>query len=437
MLEGIQKKADEIEQKIINYRRDFHKYAEYGWTEYRTSSLIAKRLEELGYDVKVGKEILSGKDRMGLPSKGVLEKCWQRAVEQGGDIKYLNKMKNGYTGVVGIIKNGKGPVRALRFDIDALEIEESIDLNHFPAKEGFASVNKEAAHACGHDCHASTGLGIAEILADQKENIKGTIKLIFQPAEEGVRGAKSIVESGVLDDVNIIIGHHVHGDWNLAEISSGISDYIATKKFDVTIYGKAAHAGENPNGGNNALVAASNAILNLYAIPRHKDGETRINVGKLYAGSGRNIICDKVQMIMETRGANTEISEYMYNKAVKIIKGSSMMQDCSVEITQMGESQSAKSDKELMDIVEKTALEIGGYTLLDIHKSGGSEDFTYMMSKIQKNGGYAISIGIGAGKKNAGAAHSHNFDVDERVIKKAVILLTTLVLKRAIFANFL
>lgn len=429
MLEGIQKKADEIEQKIINYRRDFHKYAEYGWTEYRTSSLIAKRLEELKYDVKVGKGILSDKDRMGLPNKEVLEKCWQRAVKQGGDIKYLNQMKNGFTGVVGIIKNGKGPIRALRFDIDALEIEESIDMNHFPVKEGFVSVNKEAAHACGHDCHAATGLGIAEILADQKENIKGTIKLIFQPAEEGVRGAKSIVGSGILDDVDTIIGHHVHNDWNLGEISSGISDYIATKKFDVTIYGKAAHAGGNPNRGNNALVAASTAILNLYAIPRHKDGETRINVGKLYAGSGRNIICDKAQMIMETRGANTKISEYMYNKAVKIIKNSSIMQDCSVEITQMGEAQSGKSDKELMDIVEKTALKIGGYALLDIHKTGGSEDFTHMMSKIQKNGGYAVNIGIGAGKKGAGAVHSHNFDVDERAIKKAVILLTTLVLK--------
>ncbi len=427
MIKNIVEKADEIEGKIIKYRRDFHKHPEVGWTEYRTSSIIARKLEELGYGVKVGKDILKEEDRMGLPSEKELKKHWERAVEQGGDKEYLEKMKYGLTGVVGTISNGKGPTKAFRFDIDALPINESREDKHLPSKEGFASINEGVMHACGHDFHASTGLGIAEILASQKDKIKGTIKLIFQPAEEGVRGAKSIVTKGILDDVDTVIGHHVQG-YKVGQISSGISDYIATKKFDVIIHGKPSHAGGNPQDGDNVLVASATAILNLYAIPRHKDGATRVNVGQLNAGSGRNIIPDEAHLVIETRGATSEISEYMYNKAVKIIENSCQMHNCTYEIIHMGEALSGKSGKEMMEIVEQAANEIGGYTLVDIHKSGGSEDFTYMMSKVQENGGRAVNIGIGADNIGSGA-HSHDFDVNEKAIKTALILLSTLAIK--------
>lgn len=423
----INESAKEIEGKIIAYRRDFHKYPELGWTEYRTSSLIAKRLAELGYEVKVGTDILKAEDRMGLPSREVLDEAWERAIRQGGDIKFMEAMKNGFTGAVGIISNGDGPVRAFRFDIDALPIQESIDEEHRPNKEGFASINDGIMHACGHDCHAAIGLGVAEILMSLKDKIKGTIKLIFQPAEEGVRGAKSMVTKGLLDDVKAVIGSHVK-EYPVGNIASGLSGYKATTKFDVLIQGKPAHAGGNPQDGNNALMAAATATLNLYAIQRHKDGPTRINVGKLVAGSGRNIIPDIAYMMVETRGSTSALNSYMYEKAINIIKTSCQMQDCTYEIIPMGEAPSGKSDAAMMKLVEETAKEIGGYDILDSEESGGSEDFTYMMAKVQENGGKAVNIGIGA-DKIGGGAHTYNFDVNEEALKSAIVLLSALAYK--------
>ena len=136
------------------------------------------------------------------PTKKHLTKNWQRAKEQGGDEHFLESVKGGFTGVVGIVKNGEGPVIGLRFDMDALDIQEDLTDNHRPFREGFASVNGNVMHACGHDGHTAAGLGIAEILMKLKKEIKGTIKLIFQPAEEGVMGAKSMVTAGVVDDVD-------------------------------------------------------------------------------------------------------------------------------------------------------------------------------------------------------------------------------------------
>jgi len=423
----INETANQIEGKIIAYRRDFHKYPELGWTEYRTSSLIAKRLVELGYEVKVGTDIIKAEDRMGLPPKEVLEETWERAARQGGELKYMEAMRDGFTGTLGLISNGEGPVRAFRFDIDALPIQEIRDEKHHPWKEGFSSVNDGIMHACGHDCHAAIGLGVAEILMSLKDKIKGTIKLIFQPAEEGVRGAKSMVTKGLLDDVKAIIGSHVK-EYPVGKIASGLSGYKATTKFDVLIHGKPAHAGGNPQDGNNALVAAATATLNLYAIPRHKDGPTRINVGKLVAGSGRNIIPDKAHMMVETRGSTSALNSYMHEKAINIIKTSCQMQDCTYEIIPMGEAPSGKSDEEMIKLVEETAKEIGGYEVLEGDDSGGSEDFTYMMAKVQENRGKAVNIGIGADKIGQGA-HCYDFDVNEKALKKAMVLLSALAFK--------
>lgn len=423
----INETANQIEGKIIAYRRDFHKYPELGWTEYRTSSLIAKRLVELGYEVKVGTDIIKAEDRMGLPPKEVLEETWERAARQGGELKYMEAMRDGFTGTLGLISNGEGPVRAFRFDIDALPIQEIRDEKHHPWKEGFSSVNDGIMHACGHDCHAAIGLGVAEILMSLKDKIKGTIKLIFQPAEEGVRGAKSMVTKGLLDDVKAIIGSHVK-EYPVGKIASGLSGYKATTKFDVLIHGKPAHAGGNPQDGNNALVAAATATLNLYAIPRHKDGPTRINVGKLVAGSGRNIIPDKAHMMVETRGSTSALNSYMHEKAINIIKTSCQMQDCTYEIIPMGEAPSGKSDEEMIKLVEETAKEIGGYEVLEGDDSGGSEDFTYMMAKVQENRGKAVNIGIGADKIGQGA-HCYDFDVNEEALKKAMVLLSALAFK--------
>ena len=433
-MESINAITDEITPKLIAYRRDFHRHAESGWTEYRTASLVARRLAELGYEVQAGRQVLAAGDRMGLPAPAQLDACWQRAGDQGGDPEYLQAVRDGFTGVVGILRNGPGPTVGLRFDMDALEIIESDAPTHRPAREGFASINDGVAHACGHDGHTATGLGVAEVLMRLRTQLRGTLKLIFQPAEEGVRGAKAMVGAGVVDDVDYLLGYHVHTGWKLGESVAGMGGYLATQKFDVTFTGGAAHAGGNPEAGKNALLAAATAVLNLHAIPRHGSGATRINVGKLHAGDGRNVICPTAHLVAETRGETTALSDYMFEQAMRIVRAAGAMHDCDVQVTLMGGAQSASSDPELAGRVESVASAIGGYTFFPARKRSGSEDFTYMMTRVQERGGLAANVGLGAdlhgigfedtqGRDQVLTAHTPTYDFDERVLPQATRLL--------------
>ncbi len=425
MSEQWAKITGKAESRVVGYRRDFHRHAESAWTEFRTSSHVARRLESLGYQVESGRQVLRDEDRMGLPPPDTLEKHWQRAIQQGGDREYLDRVRGGYTGVVGILRNGSGPVVGLRFDMDAVDISESQELSHRPSREGFASVNDGASHACGHDGHTAVGLGIAEVLMTLRDQVQGTVKLIFQPSEEGVRGAKAMVSAGVVDDVDYLLGHHLYSGWELGQIDPGRGGYLATTKFDALITGEAAHAGGRPHEGRNALLAASTAVLNLHAVPRHKDGATRINVGKLVAGTGRNVICPSAHLAVETRGSSSELNEYMYAHAIRVLESAASMHGCTLEVRPMGSAQSASSDAQLADHVRKIARGLAGCSLRPPDAGGGSEDFTYMMERVQQRGGQATSIGVGADLGGWGH-HTAEFDFDERALGLAMRLLAQL-----------
>ena len=169
--------ADEMAGDLVAQRRDFHKYAEPGWFEMRTSSIIARKLTDLGYEVLVGDQVCKKDSRMGVPSDEKLEEQYERAVAQGADPEFVKYTKGGMTGVIGILRCGEGPTVAMRFDIDALGVFEEHDLSHRPAKEGFNSVNEGFMHACGHDGHATIGLGVAKVLMSIKDQLHGTVKL--------------------------------------------------------------------------------------------------------------------------------------------------------------------------------------------------------------------------------------------------------------------
>lgn len=420
----ISKIADRLEEKIIKYRRDFHKHAETGWTEFRTASLVAKRLDELDYELKIGKEVIEDESRMGVPDKEELERHYERAKDQGDSTRYLNELKGGFTGVVGILKNGPGPTIAFRFDLDALKVQESTSEDHFPFREGFASINENTMHACGHDGHTSIGLALAETLMEIKDNFSGKIKLIFQPAEEGVRGAKSMMEAGVVDDVDYLFGMHLGGsDIKSGEISPGRKGFLATEKFDVHFTGSAAHAGGEPEKGDNALLAASSAIQNLYAIARHSEGQTRINVGSIEAGTGRNVIPKEARLKVETRGEDSELNDYMYNRACKILEKTAEMYDLELKIDKMGAAESAESDQELVEKVKTAAEKIDDIEKVkeDMSEGGGSEDFTYFMKRVQEQDGQATYIKLGT--ETAGDAHTKDFDFEEHDLKTGVKLL--------------
>ena len=149
--------SDEMAGDLTAQRRDFHKYAEPGWFEMRTSSIIARKLTELGYEVLVGDQVCKKDSRMGVPSEEKLEEQYERAVAQGADPEFVKYTKGGMTGVIGILRCGEGPTVAMRFDIDALGVFEEHDPSHRPAKEGFNSVNEGFMHACGHRCLRQPG----------------------------------------------------------------------------------------------------------------------------------------------------------------------------------------------------------------------------------------------------------------------------------------
>ena len=414
-------KAEAITPDMVALRRDFHKYAESGWLEMRTSSIIARKLTELGYEVLVGEQVCKKDERMGLPSDEVLEMAYERAIEQGADEEFVKATKGGMTGVIGILRCGEGPTVAMRFDIDALGVNETTDDNHRPAKEGFASVNAGAMHACGHDGHGVSGLGVAAVLMEIKEHLSGTIKLIFQPSEEGVRGAKSIVANGHLDDVDYLFGCHTTGvSKDNADITPGSYGSLASYKYDVTFHGVASHAAGNPELGKNALLAAACAVTNLYAIPRHSAGATRINVGKLIAGSGRNVIADNAFMELEVRGDTTEINKFVDEYAMRIIESAAKMHDCTVEVKLMGAAESLNSDMELCQrIADICANNLGMKVTENLSvKLGGSEDFSYMINRVQSHGGQGSFMRIRS--PLAAKAHQINFDFDESYLTKAV-----------------
>jgi aminobenzoyl-glutamate utilization protein A len=412
-----------LEDRLVACRRDLHRYPELGWTEFRTASLIARRLDALGYHVAVGQQVIDTDSRMGLPSEDALESCWQRALAEGGDARYMGAMRGGFTGVVGELRVGPQPVVALRFDIDALGVQEAGDADHRPAREGFSSLHDGVSHACGHDAHAAVGLVVAEVLPHLRREMGGTVRLIFQPAEEGVRGAKAMVQAGVVDGVDYVLGHHLYSSWPLGEIAGGMGGYLATSKFDARLVGEPAHAGGEPHRGHNALLAAATAVLNLYAIPRHRQGATRINVGRLTAGSGRNVIPAEAHLVVETRGATTDLNDYMYACATRVLGAAAAMYECQLEITQMGAAASGSSDRALAERIEAIAQEIGGLVVREPEESGGSEDFTYMMARVQERGGLATNIGIGANLGGWGH-HTARFDIDERALPKAATLLS-------------
>lgn len=415
--------AEELGDQMVQCRRDLHKYAETGWFEVRTASRVARYLTELGYEVLMGREVCQDEARMGVPGQEELDRQYARALQQGADPEFAPRLKDGFTGVMGILRCGEGPVVALRFDMDALGVIEDTQESHRPAREGFGSVNPGFMHACGHDGHTTIGLGVARVLMDIKDSLHGTVKLIFQPAEEGVRGAKSIVEHGHLDDVDFFLGSHVTGTQEADgayDLIPGAGGSLATTKLDAIFHGQAAHAGGSPEKGHNVMLSIATAILNLYAIPRHSRGETRINVGTVQAGSGRNVIADEGRMEIEVRGSSTEVNAFVESYARRILESAAAMHGTTCEIKVMGGAYSLESDRELMERIQTVCRD---HLHLKVNpdlrmKAGGSEDISYMMKRVQDHGGQASFMRIMA--KTAGPGHSRQFDFDEHMMVNGV-----------------
>lgn len=411
-----------IEEELIRLRRHFHKYAEPAWMEFLTTAKIIEELKNYNLDLYYGKEIYFNK-RMGLPEKSILE-SYKNSISIS-DIEKKEEILDFYTGLIAVLDTKKiGPNIGFRFDIDANELCESDSLGHLPNILNFSSKNSFAMHACGHDAHMSIGIELAKILASNINKLKGKIIFIFQPAEEGVRGAYSLMNNPIIDKLDYLAGMHIGMDVKSGEIGVGSHGFLATKKIDIIFKGKASHAGASPEKGHNALLAASSAVLNFNSLAQHSMGEARINVGKLNAGSGRNIIANKAKIEMEIRGENDHIISYLYDGVNRIVEGSAISYDCSYEIEIKGQAPSLISyDEEFIKNLRNYYKE-KSYKLVDAQLKG-SEDIAYLLNEVRKAGGKTVHFILGSNLKDS--HHSEEFDINEKDMLRGVDLMVDFV----------
>lgn len=411
-----------IEEELIRLRRHFHKYAEPAWMEFLTTAKIIEELKNYNLDLYYGKEIYFNK-RMGLPEKSILE-SYKNSISIS-DIEKKEEILDSYTGLIAILDTKKiGPNIGFRFDIDANELCESNSLGHLPNILNFSSKNSFAMHACGHDAHMSIGIELAKILVSNVKKLKGKIIFIFQPAEEGVRGAYSLMNNPIIDKLDYLAGMHIGMDVKSGEIGVGSHGFLATKKIDIIFKGKASHAGASPEKGHNALLAASSAVLNFNSLAQHSMGEARINVGKLNAGSGRNIIANKAKIEMEIRGENDHIISYLYDGVNRIVEGSAISYGCSYEIEIKGQAPSLISyDEEFIKNLRNYYKE-KSYKLVDANLKG-SEDIAYLLNEVRKAGGKTVHFILGSNLKDS--HHSEEFDINEKDMLRGVDIMVDFV----------
>ena len=405
---------------LVEFRRDLHRHPEPAWCEFYTTARIVTALRERELDAIHLGESIHGGDRRNVPSEETQAEWRDRALAAGADGDVIEEIGDAYTGAVAVAERGDGPVVGLRVDIDALPITEADDDDHVPATEGFRSDNEGYMHACGHDAHATFGLGAIDRVLDSE--FDGTLKVFFQPGEEQIVGAEPMVASGLLDDVDYLFAAHVGLDHPTGEVIGGMGGFLAVSHFRGDFSGEPSHAGGHPEQGRNAVQAAATAIQNLYAIPRHADGATRVNAGIVGGGTATNIVPEEAFVEGEVRGETTELMEYTDEKAERVLQSAADMHDVDVETTRLGRAPSAQSDEALVDLVTDVAGETDGVdSVVRRDELGGSEDATFMMRAVQENGGLATYVGIGT--SHPGGHHTGTFDVAEASLAVGVDVL--------------
>ena len=429
--EKIKELSEKYKEEAIKIRRDIHKHPETAFLEMRTTVIIIKALRELGYEVLSGREVCKEGERLGVPEKEELEEHIETVLNQGVSPEELSRdIRDGFTGAIGILRCGEGPTVALRFDIDALSMNEAATESHRPFREGFSSVNRGMMHGCGHDGHIAIGLLTAKAIMEIKEELHGTVKLIFQPGEEGGHGAAPIVMNGHLDDVDYFIGNHIAptGSMDDGDVTPGTYGSLANTKYDVYFHGEAAHAGGFPEKGKNALVSAAHAVLGLYSIPRHSGGQTRVNVGTLSAGTGRNVIPEEARLQIEVRGEDTEINNYMSEQAKNICMGAAAMTGCTYEMKMVGRGETQHSDEEFYlrigRVIEEHCPDLKVSSVQNA-RNWGSEDISLMMNRVQSHGGLATYMRTMTAM--ASEQHTTRFDFDEEVLQRGIRVFASVV----------
>lgn len=398
----IDKQAKEIEPRMIEWRRNLHQNPELSNREFKTAAKVAEHLKALGIEVQTGVA---------------------------------------HTGVVGILKGGKpGPVIALRADMDALPVTERNSLP-FASKEKATFNGQETGvmHACGHDAHVAILMSVAEILSKNKNDLKGTIKFIFQPAEEGPPagekgGAGLMVEEGVLENpkVDVIFGLHVRAITTLGVIEYRPNGFMAASDwFTIKVFGKQSH-GSRPWLGVDPIVVSSQIIAGLQTIVSRQSDLTKeaavISVGRINAGVRENIIPETLEMSGTIRTFDTGMQKLIHEKikltATKIAESAGARAEVTIDKKTPVTYNDEKLTRQMVSSLQRAA---GEKNVMEISPDTGSEDFAYYQEKIP---GMFFFVGACPPEVDPAKAPSHHtpdFMMDERSMQvglKAMLQLT-------------
>ncbi|OFI05455.1 putative hydrolase YxeP [Clostridium acetireducens DSM 10703] len=370
--------AKKYKKEIINYRREFHMYPEASKKEFRTSKRI---MEEL-HKIEVPCRIISG------------------------------------TGVIAEIKgNNFGKTVALRADIDALNVREK---NNVPYK----SKNEGLMHACGHDCHIAMLIGAAKILNNMKDEIKGTVKLFFQPAEELASGARDMIKEGAMEGVDGVFAIHVWSGLDSGKISAESGPRMAAADlFKITVKGKGGH-GAMPQVCKDALVTASAIVMNLQSIVSREISPFEsavLTVGKLISGTRFNVIAGEAIMEGTTRCYSKEVREILENSMKRVIEDTAKSYGAEANLEYSFGTPPTINDENCSSIAIKSIEKIAGKDAISkMEKLAPGEDFAEYMSLAP---GALAFLGVRNKEKDAFYSH-HNerFNVDEDVLDKGAAL---------------
>ncbi len=371
--------AEKTENYIIEKRRLYHSIPEVSWQEKQTTINIVKDLESLGIKAE---------------------------------------LFEGFEGCVAEIKGEKaGKTVALRADIDALPIKEETELS-------FASCN-ENMHACGHDAHIAMLLGAAKMLEETKENLSGTVRLIFQPAEETASGAVELIKQGVMKNVDAVYSSHIWGNFDAPGISVEAGNRMAAPAyFEIEIEGVAAH-GSAPNLGVDAIVAASGVIQALQTyVSRINDplNPLVLTIGTIHGGSRYNVIPNSVKMDGTIRTFSKETIEKSETILRSIIENAAAAYGAKAKFSIKWLTSPVINDKEeVLQIARDAAIKLyGEESLAHLDTLMGSEDFSEYMAKAD-----GVFTFLGSRNKEKGIIytnHHEKYTVDEDVLKRGSAL---------------
>jgi amidohydrolase len=372
---SLKEKIDEMKDWLVDIRRTIHKHPELGFEEVETSKFISEWLQKFGLDVKRG----------------------------------MAK-----TGVVGLLKGRKpGKTVAIRADMDALPMDEA---NRVP----YASQIKGKMHACGHDAHVTILLGVARFFSSIPDQVKGNIKWIFQPAEEGGGGGRIMVEEGVLKNpkVDAIFGAHVFPFLSVGKV--GIYEregLAAADRFTIKIIGKGGHAA-SPHVSKDPILATGHLITQIHSIVSRNVNPLEsgvITIGKVSGGTASNIIPDEVELIGTVRSLNPQVREELKSRIEQVTQGiaRSFAMDCRFDF-EYGYPVLINNPEMSKLVGLACSKGIGKENVEVVKPSMGGEDFAYYLEKVPGS-----FFRLGCRNEEKGLIHPYHsslFDIDEEVL---------------------